>query len=60
MLQLDVENTGRLSRGESSGSRLGLTNVRERLRLLYDGRASVMLGERQGMVTATVRIPCGA
>jgi hypothetical protein len=60
MLQLDVENTGCLSRGESSGSRLGLTNVRERLRLLYDGRASVMLGERQGMVTATVRIPCGA
>jgi LytS/YehU family sensor histidine kinase len=60
MLQLDVENTGRLSRGESSGSRLGLTNVRERLRLLYDGRASVTLGERQGMVTATVRIPCGA
>ena len=56
-LVLRVENTGRLAEKEPGRPRLGLHNIRERLRILYAGRASLELASRDGHVVATVRIP---
>lgn len=57
-LELEVENTGHLSNGSSNGTRTGLRNVRERLRLLYGDRAQVTLVNSAGdHVKATVTIP---
>jgi hypothetical protein len=36
---------------------LGLANIRERLRIVYNGRASFELKNRNGRVAATVVIP---
>jgi sensor histidine kinase YesM len=52
-----VENTGQLAEEETRLPRLGLNNIRERLRILYSGRASLELTSRDGRVAATVRIP---
>jgi len=56
-LVLQVENTGQLAEEETRLPRLGLNNIRERLRILYSGRASLELTSRDGRVAATVRIP---
>lgn len=56
-LVLQVENTGQLAAEESRLPRLGLNNIRERLRILYAGRARLELASRDGRVAATVRIP---
>jgi hypothetical protein len=57
-LALEVENTGHLSEGSTNGTRTGLRNVRERLRLLYGDRAQVTLvNSTAGHVKATVTIP---
>ena len=55
-LRVEVGNTGRLKVEQGSG--IGLTNARERLRLLYGERASVELREEPaGWVRATVVLP---
>jgi hypothetical protein len=57
-LALEVENTGHLSDGSGHGTRTGLRNVRERLRLLYGDRAAVTLTNSSAdHVKATVTIP---
>ncbi len=58
-LQLEVENSGHLSESSSpNGTRTGLRNVRERLRLLYGDRAVVSLvNSTSDHVKATVTIP---
>jgi LytS/YehU family sensor histidine kinase len=56
-LVLEVENTGQLAEEEARQPRLGLNNIRERLRILYAGRAHLELANRDGRVAATVRIP---
>jgi hypothetical protein len=56
-LLLEVENPGHVAQPKPGGTQLGLANVRERLRLLYGARASVELGNRNGHVAASVRIP---
>jgi len=57
LLRLTVENTGTLGGAPESPSRLGLANVRDRLRLLYGDRASVHLEGADDRVRATVLIP---
>ena len=56
-LVLQVENTGQLAEEKTGQPRLGLNNIRERLRILYAGSASLELANRDGRVAATVRIP---
>lgn len=52
-----VSNTGSLT-GESLSTRLGLRNLRERLRLLYGGAATLSLAEKTAtLVVAELRIP---
>ena len=55
---IEVENSGRLE--EAAGGGMGLANARERLRLLYHGRASLELSKRDGHVVAKVLIPAQA
>lgn len=55
-VRLEVVNTGQL-RETSNGTRVGLKNARERLRLLYGDRASLQLSGAGESVTATVMIP---
>ena len=56
-LVLEVENTGQLAEADTGRPRLGLNNIRERLRILYAGRAELNLTAHDGRVAATVRIP---
>src|SRR5262249_32556967 len=56
-LMIEVVNSGSLVESESNGLRTGLTNARERLRLLYGKRASLELSGSNGTVTAKVVIP---
>ena len=53
--RLRVTNPGRL--GAAGGTRIGLANVQERLRLLYGERATLRLAAADGVVTAEVRLP---
>jgi LytS/YehU family sensor histidine kinase len=56
--RIEVENTGQLAEPNGEPAGLGLANTRERLRLLYGGRASLQLRNREdGRVVATVLIP---
>lgn len=58
VLRIDVENTGRLSAPRPGSTQIGLTNARERLRLLYGEHASLQLDARgDGRVAATMLIP---
>ena len=56
-LVLQVENSGQIAEGDAERPRLGLNNIRERLRILYADRASLELAQQNGCVTATVRLP---
>jgi two-component system LytT family sensor kinase len=59
MLVLEVENTGSLRQQEfdGRGTGTGLTNARERLRVLCGNQASLSLTDRNGWVSAKVVIP---
>lgn len=64
---IEVENSGQLAEPAASESTtsepggVGLNNTRERLRILYGGRASLQLRNRDGgWVVATVLIPAQA
>jgi LytS/YehU family sensor histidine kinase len=60
-VRIQVENPGQLGSGDNDAAEpggLGLANTRERLRLLYGGRASLHLEDSpNGRVIATVLIP---
>ena len=56
-LALRVENSGDLAEPAPNGTRIGLKNARERLRLLYGDRATLELQSLDHRVIATVRIP---
>ncbi|HEY1770842.1 MAG TPA: histidine kinase [Chthoniobacterales bacterium] len=57
-LQIVVGNTGSLRAAHNGSTGLGLTNLRTRLRLLFDGRASVELRENSaGRVEARLILP---
>jgi signal transduction histidine kinase len=55
-LTLRVRNTGALKPPADRAGQ-GLQNARDRLRLLYDGAASLSLSNADGMTEALVRIP---
>lgn len=54
-VRLRVTNPGCL--GGAGGTRIGLANALERLRLLYGNRATLQLTEREGVVAAEVTLP---
>lgn len=56
-LALRVVNSGDLAEPAPNGTRIGLKNARERLRLLYGDRATLELQAADHRVIATVRIP---
>jgi hypothetical protein len=55
-LRIRVTNSGRIAAHEDS-TRVGLGNARERLRLLYGGRASLALREAEHTVIAELSLP---
>ncbi len=55
VVRLRVTNPGRL--GGSGGTRIGLANAQERLRLLYGGRAALRLTAVDDVVEAEVTLP---
>ncbi|WP_342375537.1 histidine kinase [Myxococcus stipitatus] len=60
-LRIDVANTGSLKRaaeaeGAPRSTRIGLRNMKERLEVLFPGRNSFVLEERDGWVHATLRL----
>jgi hypothetical protein len=59
-LVTEVENSGALDPNSVGGTKLGLANARERLRILYGGRASLELANGDGRVRATLRVPRSA
>ena len=56
-LAIEVRNPGRLAESNGDGTQVGLKNTRERLRILYGGRATLDLRNSEGGVSATVSIP---
>jgi hypothetical protein len=56
-LKVEVENTGHLTDPTVDAPRMGLSNTRGRLRILYGDRATLELANREDRVIATVRIP---
>jgi len=54
-LMIAVSNTGKLKIAKDS-TQLGLKNIRQRLRLLFGGKASFKLEEVQDEVVATIKI----
>jgi two-component system LytT family sensor kinase len=60
--RIEVENSGQLGKPDApEPGGVGLNNTRERLRILYGGRASLELRNRDGgRVVATVLIPARA
>jgi len=57
-LRIAVENEGVLIEPHASSTRIGLTNARERLRILYGERATLQLAPSpNGRVSATLLIP---
>lgn len=65
--RIEVENSGQLgpaqpTDAETTSNRdgIGLVNTRERLRILYGGRATLQLRNGDGRVVATVLIPASS
>jgi hypothetical protein len=56
-LELDVESPSSGGLPVRAGDGVGLSNARERLRLLFGDRASLSLEEIEGRVAAQLRIP---
>ena len=57
VMLLEVENPGQVTEAAPEGTQLGIANIRERLRILYSGRAKLELKNRDGRVAATALIP---
>ena len=54
---MEVENPGHITEPAAGATQLGIANIRERLRILYSGRARFELKNRDGRVAATALIP---
>ncbi len=54
-LQISVENTGHLAETNSSG--IGIQNILERVRLLFNGEPKFTLEEADGRVLANLQLP---
>jgi len=60
-LRIEVENTGSLGEPRTGSTQIGLTNARERLRILYGEQASLQLTPRgEDRVAVTILIPATA
>jgi sensor histidine kinase YesM len=60
-LIVDIENTGQLANAERGATQVGLSNARERLRILYGDTARLDVVNRDDRhVAATLRIPITA
>jgi hypothetical protein len=58
MLEVSVTDTGLGFMPKSTSSGVGLANIRERLKVLYNGRAElVIMVPRDGGTRATIRVP---
>ena len=55
-LIIEVSNSGKLSI-DSNSTQLGLKNIKQRLELLYKGKAHFNLTEKNNQVIATIQIP---
>ena len=57
-LSISVENTGQLSEvASSNGTGVGIKNIRERLALMYNGKAQFNLQQKEDKVEAITLIP---
>ncbi|MDA9820010.1 histidine kinase [Salibacteraceae bacterium] len=56
-LFVEVINTGTLKKTTSDGTGYGLTSTRERLDILFEGKASFHISESNGQVHAKITIP---
>lgn len=56
-LRLVVRNTGRYVTGESEGGGIGLQNTRERLAIIYGGRARLDIVNMNGSVECRIDLP---
>ena len=54
---LQVSNHGRLTEAGDKHSAVGLKNIRQRLQLLYQAKASVQLYQRGQKVITEIRLP---
>ncbi|WP_124979419.1 sensor histidine kinase [Nonlabens xiamenensis] len=55
-VSIRLTNDGQL-RQDTQGTQVGVNNIKERLRLIYDGKASFHLEEQEKKVVASVLIP---
>ncbi len=58
-LEILVQNDGKLILDKTS-TKVGLKNIKKRLKLMYNGKASFSLTEKDNMVFALIRIPLNA
>lgn len=56
-LVLTVRNSGHYEQGKVNGTGIGLRNTRRRLELIYGGKASIHIANRDGMVVTEVELP---
>ncbi len=56
LLEIKVVNSGSISYSENS-TELGLENIKKRLKLLYNDKATFSLNESENTVVATIQIP---
>jgi len=56
-LVLTVRNSGHYEPGKVNGTGIGLRNTRRRLELIYGGKASMHISNRDGMVVTEVELP---
>jgi len=57
MLEIVVENTGKLANGVSGSTGIGIENTKQRLQLLYEGKSHFSLRELQDKVVAEIKLP---
>ena len=59
ILNIKVRNTGNLNTSSSLGDQLGvgLENIRKRLDLIYNGKATMKMSEIENYVVASIKIP---
>jgi len=60
ILRLEVANTGHIETRAATGSQpagIGISNLRERLEMVYRGQETLSLSEEEGWVIARIRLP---